>query len=157
MKYFFTSVFFLLLQCGSYAQAPFITAGELNRRMAQGKDTLYVVNFWATWCGPCLHELVHFEKLQQQFKTQKIKVLLVNLDFETQYKSAVAPFLKKQKLTAEVRLLRTPDQQAFINSIDTAWSGALPATLFVQGSRRRFFEKEFTFSELAQTCQNFTQ
>jgi thiol-disulfide isomerase/thioredoxin len=44
-------------------------------------DTIYVVNFWATWCKPCVEELPIFDSLNLEVKGQAIKVLLVNLDF----------------------------------------------------------------------------
>ncbi len=43
-----------------------ISISELNQRMENGGDTTYIVNFWATWCGPCMKELPNFDQLTEQ-------------------------------------------------------------------------------------------
>lgn len=142
----------------AHSQQPNLTSlDQLYNRAAQGSDTVYVINFWATWCVPCLKELLSFEMLHTRFGKEKLKVLLVNVDFKTRQQTIVLPFLKKRKFQTEVCLLDEPNQEAFINRVDTAWSGAIPATLFMQGSKRRFYEAEFTYPQLAAAYQTFKQ
>ena len=132
-----------------------ITVDRLNERIKHGKDTTYVVNFWATWCAPCIKELPHFEKLQQEKRREKLKVLLVSLDSKSRLERAVVPFVKKRGLKNEVFLLDETDQQVYIDRIDKSWSGAIPATLFVKGKKRKFLEKEFTSQSLLNEYQKF--
>lgn len=148
---------FLLLGATSMQpqQVNFITVDKLNERLEQGKDTTYVVNFWATWCAPCIKELPHFEKLQQVKRKEKLKVLLVSVDFKNRLEKSVIPFVKKRGLKNEVFLLDETDQQMYIDKIDKTWSGAIPATLFVKGNDRKFVEKEFTYTSLLTEYQNF--
>lgn len=131
-----------------------IKVDELNERLAQGRDTTFVVNFWATWCAPCIKELPHFEKLQQEKRKEKLKVLLVSVDFKDRLEKSVIPFVKKRGLKNEVLLLDETDQQMYIDKIDKTWSGAIPATLFVKGNNRKFLEKEFTYPSLLTEYQN---
>ena len=148
------SLFFLPIE--SYSQeVKLLTVDELNRRVKQGRDTTYVVNFWATWCAPCIKELPHFEKLQQEKKSDKLKVLLVSVDFKNRLEKSVVPFVKKRNLKNEVFLLNEKDEQEYIDRIDKSWSGAIPATLFVQGNKRKFVEKEFTYEDLLKDYKNF--
>jgi thiol-disulfide isomerase/thioredoxin len=133
-----------------------MTVNQLFDRVKKGKDTTFVINFWATWCAPCLKELPCFESLQQQYKTEKLKVLLISVDFKPQLVKSVIPFVKKKKLQNEVRLLNEPDQQVYIERIDKKWSGAIPATLFIKGRKREFFEKAFTCTELTDEYKRIT-
>ncbi|TZF85031.1 TlpA family protein disulfide reductase [Pedobacter sp. BS3] len=130
-----------------------LTLNQLESRLAAGKDTTFIVNFWATWCVPCVAELPDFEKLQATYSGNKLKVLLVSLDFKSKVNSTVIPFIKKQHLRNEVYVLNETNQQEYIDRVDKSWSGALPATLMVNTTRnlRQFFEREFTYPELEQT------
>lgn len=137
-----------------HAQVKLLTLDELDERIANGKDTTYVVNFWATWCAPCVAELPHFEKIRIENLEKPVKVLLVSLDFKSKLQKEVVPFVSKKNIKAEVFLLNEPDQQMFIDRIDKNWSGSIPATLFVKKAVRRFYEKEFTEKELKNTLLN---
>jgi thiol-disulfide isomerase/thioredoxin len=139
----------------SAQQVDLITVDQLYSRINSGRDSTYIINFWATWCAPCVTELPDFEKLNDQFKNEKLKVLLVNVDYKSRLKNSVLPFIKKNGIKNEVFMLNEPDPQVYINRIDTSWSGALPATLMVKEKKRKFFEKDFTYSELLDEYKNF--
>ena len=138
---------------GVCQEVDLLTVDQLNERIKQGKDTTYVVNFWATWCAPCIKEIPHFERLQQEKNAEKLKVLLVSVDFKDRLHKAVKPFVKRRGLKTEVFLLDETDQQKYIDRIDKSWSGAIPATLFVKGGKRKFVENEFTYSTLLEVYQ----
>ena len=114
-------------------------------------DSLYVVNFWATWCTPCVDELPAFEKISREFSDRDVKVLLVSLDFPNQVESRLMPFLQKNDITAEVIVLNDPDANKWIDRVHPDWSGALPATVIYSRKNRDFYEKSFTYDELKQT------
>ncbi|WP_431241231.1 TlpA family protein disulfide reductase [Flavobacterium sp. P21] len=125
-----------------------ITVDQLQERMKNGKDSTYVVNFWATWCAPCVKELPHFEKLQAEYKTEKLAVLLVSVDFKSKLNSAVIPFVKRKNMKNEVFLLNESSPQEYIDRIDPSWSGSIPATLFIKDDKRKFVETELTYEQL---------
>ncbi|MBN2814780.1 MAG: redoxin domain-containing protein [Bacteroidales bacterium] len=122
----------------------------LNRQT----DTLYVINFWATWCGPCRKELPEFEKIHQNYASQKVKVLLVSLDFPNQLEKTLIPFIRTHHISAPVVLLNEPDADRWIDKVDPAWTGSLPATLFYRGKNRHFLEKELTYADINQLIIN---
>jgi len=130
-----------------------ITYPQLEKRVSN-TDTVYIVNFWATWCSPCVAELPNFEKLQQTYKGQPVKVLLVSMDFKSKL-NTVKAFAKSNKIMSEVYLADKPSEQVFIDQIDKNWSGALPGTMIVNAKKgiRKFYEKEFTYDELNKLYQ----
>mgnify|MGYP002860864178 FL=1 len=129
---------------------PYIKADQLTRWKNAGNDTLYVLNFWATWCAPCVAELPEFEKLHREYAGQKVKVILISTDFRREVDKKVIPFVKRKKLKSQVVFLdeRTPND--WINLVSTDWTGAIPATLIVNKQRgyERFFEKQLSYKEL---------
>jgi len=120
---------------------------DLEGLFTKDNDTTYVVNFWATWCKPCVKELPHFEAFNQQIGNKKIKVLLVSLDFNKQIDSHLKPFLTKHKLTSEVILMADKNYNQWLSKIDADWSGSIPATLVISKQKRLFAEKEFESAE----------
>jgi len=139
----------LFVPCSLKAQqVKLITVDSLFQRLDKGQDTTYIINFWATWCGPCLKEIPNFDKLSVEYKNAPLKVLLISVDTRSKMNQTVLPFIRKKNLVSEVFLLNEKDPQEYINRIDSSWSGALPATLIVNKEKRQFFEQEFTYEEL---------
>ena len=129
---------------------PVIGLDDLETRLENGADTTFVVNFWATWCGPCVKELPYFEVLEKANSGDAFKVLLVSLDFVNQLNSKVVPFVEKKKLVSEVVLMDEDRPNEWIPRVSEKWSGALPATLFVntQKKTRHFHEGSFEEGDL---------
>lgn len=123
--------------------------------LEQSNDTTYVVNFWATWCLPCVEELPYFEKLNAEYVDKKVKVILVSLDMAKQVESRLIPFMQKRKLASKVILLHDLDANAWIEKVDKSWSGAIPATVIYKNKQTKFFERSFTYQELEKEVQQF--
>jgi len=124
------------------------TFENLEPFLHQEDDYTYVVNFWATWCVPCVKELPYFEQLRENYSEKNVHVLLVSIDFSKAVETSLVPFLKKEKLKSEVVLLDDADANSWIPKVDENWSGAIPATIIYNQSKRAFFEKSFTYEEL---------
>jgi thiol-disulfide isomerase/thioredoxin len=117
--------------------------------LQQQNDTVYVVNFWATWCAPCLEELPYFEQLHQEYRDRKVKVLLVSMDFRKDLESRLKPFLEKKQFFTPVAALLDKDYDRWIEQVDPQWTGSIPATLIIHGKNRKFIEAEFSeYAEL---------
>jgi len=127
----------------------------LENLLKKQNDTTYVVNFWATWCVPCVEELPNFEKLNATYKDKKVKVILVSIDFPKMAESKLLPFIKEHNLKSEIIHLNDPDANSWINKVDSTWSGAIPATVIYKKDKRNFYEKSFTFEELETEVKKF--
>lgn len=134
-------------QNGACQNVPVIGLNQLEERLNQGADTTFVVNFWATWCGPCVKELPLFEALGSDNPNKKFKVLLVSLDFVTQLESRVIPFVQEKNLQSEVLLMDEDKPNKWIPRVSEKWTGALPATLFVNSQKKTHHFHEGSFEE----------
>jgi len=112
-------------------------------------DTTYVINFWATWCLPCVKELPFFEQINVKYGN-RVKVILVSLDMPKKVETSLIPFIIKKKLQSEVIHLDDPDANSWIEKVDKNWSGAIPATYIYNKKGSKFYERSFTFEELEQ-------
>jgi thiol-disulfide isomerase/thioredoxin len=121
------------------------TYAELEARIAfeQDQNNTVIVNFWATWCGPCVAELPYFEEIHRKYAEQGVKVLLVSLDFRHYYEKKLIPFVKNKDITADVVMFSDPKQQAWIPKVHESWDGALPATLVLHHNTKCFHQGEF--------------
>lgn len=121
---------------------------QLEKLIREPDGKIKVINFWATWCKPCIKELPYFEALQQQYPEQELQVYLISFDDVENLESRVKPFLEKRNIKSTVKLLDETDYNAFIDKVDPSWSGAIPATLIIAGDKRRFVEGELDEAKL---------
>lgn len=116
----------------------------------ENSDSALIINFWATFCGPCIEEIPYFQTIANKYKNQKVKLLLVSLDFKEFYPQKIAAFAKKRKYKAQIVFLDEEKPDDFCPKIDSSWSGAMPATLFVNSKTkyRKFVEAQIKPMEL---------
>jgi len=141
------SMLIFLLGCSSvlYGQTqeiPILDFEAFQTYLQKENDTIYVINFWATWCKPCVEELPFLEQLNRDEFANPISVVLVSLDFPEQMDTRLIPFLNEHSVQSRVVVLDDPDANAWIDQVDPQWSGALPATIIYQGSRRLFIDRQ---------------
>lgn len=156
MKSVLILIFMLCYNTGHSQSVKVIKIQDLEKRVKSSSDTTYIVNFWATWCTPCVKELPDFDSVSTVYKKDKIKVLLVSMDFKEDLDKKVVPFIRDKKVLSEVVLLDEVNGNYFIPKISADWSGALPATWIINNKTavNRLFEKKVTFDFLKNEISN---
>ncbi|MGJ8683974.1 MAG: TlpA disulfide reductase family protein [Nonlabens sp.] len=155
MKGIYSIIFLIfIVACSSRApqQAVVIDLNGITQIMDAQPDKVQVINFWATWCKPCVDELPAFEKLQSNYGDQ-VEVILISLDDVENLESKVNPFLATHSIQSQVKLLDHPYAAEYIPLVDEHWDGAIPVTLFKYKNESKFFNKEFDFNELEQEVE----
>lgn len=92
------------------------------------KGKVLVVNFWATWCAPCVAEMPEFVKLEQEYAGKGAQVIAISADDSTDLKTLVASFVKEKQMKFPVYVMDTDDPQEMMNHFNKDWPGTLPAT-----------------------------
>jgi thiol-disulfide isomerase/thioredoxin len=115
----------------------FLTFNEFEPYLHRSNDTTYVINFWATWCKPCVEEMPYFEKLIREYSGQPVKVYLVSMDFPKDIEKKLIPFVQERQITHHVIALADMDYDAWIDKVSSDWDGAIPFTLVYNKNNRQ--------------------
>ncbi|MCP1996196.1 TlpA family protein disulfide reductase [Flavobacterium sp. HSC-61S13] len=158
MKFIYIGIFTLLIVSCQPSKpteptVKMVAYEELEKVFKQQDDILYVVNFWATWCKPCIEELPDFMAVNKKYQDQKnFKMVLVSLDRAKDFETVMKPFLQKNQITTDVYLLDDNKRMnTWIPAFDTNWSGAIPATfLYKNGKKLEFKEQSLSKDDLEQ-------
>lgn len=158
MKLLYLLSLFLIITfantCSAQKVAVYEKFDDFEKAIIKEDENIYVINFWATWCAPCVKELPYFEKLHAENKN--VKVILVSIDSRKDLDKKLLPFIERKKITAEVVMLSDIGYNTWLPKIDQSWSGSIPATLIIKGKHRLFAEREFeSYAELNDHVNSF--
>lgn len=131
---------------------------KVFEKFDQPNDTLYVVNFWATWCQPCIEELPDFMKLNEAYRNNgNFKMILISLDKASDVDTKVKSFISKNSITPDVYVLSDNKRMnEWIPKIHKTWSGAIPATAIYRNGKQLFFtEGKISYTDLQNTLNKF--
>ncbi len=126
----------------------------LAARLNTQNDTVYVFNFWATWCKPCLEELPEFKAAQQHWSGKTVRFIYLSLDFMSKRESILLPYVAKSMNWAKVIQLDAGDPNHWIPWVDSTWSGAIPATLIWSAKGRAFYEESLRAPQINSIVQS---
>jgi thiol-disulfide isomerase/thioredoxin len=122
---------------------------DLEKTIAENKGPM-IINFWATWCKPCVEEIPYFQEEVQKNTADSLQLILVSLDLEDYYPQKIMEFATKRKFTAPIYWLDEFNADYFCPKVDSAWSGAIPSSLFINPKTgyRKFREEQLSVEKL---------
>ena len=154
MKTFFV-ITFLFLATNIYSQQiRSVKVTELEKIIKESKKPL-IIDFWATFCVPCLQEIPYFQEITEKYRSQEVSILLVSLDLKEYYPDSIIATVKKHKIFQPVVWLNETNADYFCPKIDSSWSGGMPSSLFVNNATgyHKFFEEPLSKEKFEKEIQ----
>ncbi|MBE2219162.1 MAG: TlpA family protein disulfide reductase [Ignavibacteria bacterium] len=129
------SVLFFAIVCyygTAYSQdvTMITTPEEMKAVIEANKGSVILVNFWATWCPPCVKEFPDIMKLNKEYSDKGLKLIFVSLDDASETESKLKPFLQKQGVDFVTYQGIFPKPEDLTDVIDKSWGGEIPVTYF---------------------------
>lgn len=142
-------VFVIVFGKGFSQQTETVKLDRIQNKIQTSSERIQVINFWATWCAPCVKEMPLFEHLSTSRKDVEVTLVSIDLDLDPNPEK-VHRFVARKKLTTTVWILDEQDPNSWIEKIHKSWSGAIPATLLVNTNtgQRKFVERQLAEGEL---------
>ncbi len=147
MKYFLPISIALILSLNISAQSTW-KYSDFKEKFVKQNDTVYVINFWATWCGPCVKELPEFEKSIKSQKGQPVQYYFLSLDFGDNAWKKANDYLDQRSFSFDSYLTSDQNANEWIPMVDKNWSGAIPATVIYKNNKKTFHEGKITATQL---------
>jgi thiol-disulfide isomerase/thioredoxin len=156
-KILFTLVFALILAASNKTSAqevlPLKTVKDIEQVKESKKGKVLLINFWATWCKPCVLEFPDLVKLYSNYKDKGFDIVFISVDVPEEIEPKVVSFLNNQGVNFTTYYNSFDKPEDLINYIDKNWEGAIPSTYIydkdgnmtanILGSRNyETFEKE---------------
>lgn len=147
---------FCLFSIGLSQEVEVMKFDDLEKIINEKAAKIKILNFWATFCRPCVIEMPFFEEAANKFEND-IDLIFVSLDFVENVENKVKPFLSKKNIHSRVILLDDTDYNSWIDRVNPNWSGAIPATLIIDKNtgKKFFFEQIFDKEELESLINKF--
>ncbi len=125
-----------------------VSAKEVKAMIANSTGPM-IINFWASWCGPCIREIPYFES-KVAASPKLIKLVLVSIDYPDAFPKTVTEFVTKKGYKSEILYLNETDPEYFLPAIEKKWTGAIPASIFIDNSKKyyEFFDSQLTEQRL---------
>jgi thiol-disulfide isomerase/thioredoxin len=140
--------FIFLLGAGLTARGQEVRKIKITdlENMITRSDHPLIVNFWATFCGPCVKEIPYFQTTVAKYRSDNVELVLVSLDLPDYYPAKIAGFARGQGYTSRIVWLDETNADYFCPKVDPKWTGGIPSSLFIDNKNhyRRFFDRQLT-------------
>lgn len=145
MKLLFTILLLAIVATGLPQTVQKIKITDLEKTIAESDHPL-IVNFWATFCVPCVKEIPYFQQTVARYQQQQVELILVSLDLPDYYPAKIASFVQGRGFTSRIVWLDETNADYFCPRVDPRWTGGIPSSLFINNKThyRRFFDRQLT-------------
>jgi len=107
-----------------------VNADGLRSRLeaVAAEDHVVLLNFWATWCRPCLEEIPLFMELEQNYRDRGFRLIAVSLDEAESMESQVQPFMQKFFPDFSSLISVEYEMDDMVSVVDNGWNEVLPTS-----------------------------
>ncbi len=155
-KYFFTCAFFALsFLSNAQIKAKAISIDSLMAKVAQNNH-VQIINFWSTWCKPCIAEIPGFLNVIKTFKKDSVELQFVSQDTKKLFlNGSLNKFINNKKWTAKHYWLTDTNADYYCPKVDSSWSGVIPVTLILNNKTgyKAFYEQPLSKTELVEAIK----
>lgn len=126
----FVLIMMLLFSARLYSQEvlPLSSTKDLDNLKESLNGKVVLLNFWATWCVPCVKEFPDLVKLYNDYKDKDFRLIFISTDVPEEVNSKVIPFLKENGVNFVTYYNNFSKSEDLIDYIDKNWEGAVPTT-----------------------------
>lgn len=122
---------------------PVVDEEWIKNKIDNRNGKILFINFWATWCVPCVEEFPDLVKIYNEYKDSDFEFLSISVDLPSDIETKVKPFLEEQSAEFTVVVAEEKRSDRIINLINPDWNGAVPVTVIYDkdGIRKDFISE----------------